>query len=168
MVGFSRVAGVKEKEELKQADDLDWIDNPYVRALRGWKSLAEEGDAYFQYLTGGAYCEGYGGLEKDIQKGIRWLRKAAKQGHLKAQRYLCCVYAWDERGDLRDVVSGYVWFSIAMANLNTDDKSNRELERQAVDTSLQDRLNKEITPAQIKKAEEIVKELTQNNPKLIQ
>jgi hypothetical protein len=162
-----RVAGVIEKEiwELKQADDLDRIDDPTVRR---WKSLAEEGDAYFQYLTGGAYCEGYGWLEKDIQKGIRWLRKAAKQGHLGAQRCLSCVYAWDERGDLRDVVSGYVWFSIAMANFNTDDKSNEELEQQATVKALKDRLNKAMTPAQIKKAEEIVKELTQNNPKLIQ
>ena len=49
-----------------------------------------------------------------------------------------------------------------------DDKSNEELEQQATVKALKDRLNKAMTPAQIKKAEEIVKELTQNNPKLIQ
>jgi len=75
---------MKEKEELKQADFLDWVDNPkddvpgWPRQLRKWKALAEEGDARSQYYMGAAYCIGYSVLEKDIQKAIRWLRKAAK------------------------------------------------------------------------------------------
>jgi TPR repeat protein len=124
------------------------------------------------------YFEGYSVAEKDIQKAIRWYRKAAKQGHYCAQLHLRMCYGVDVWGDWRYVVSAYAWHSIVLANHNREehkfvlvdpnyeDKSN-EIYQEA-NENFQDEIDKVITPAQIKKAEAMVKELTQNNPKLIQ
>jgi len=85
-------------------------------------------------------------------------------------------YGVDEWGDWKDVVSAYAWHNIALANHNREydivlvghnyeDKSNEDF--QEMDEIFQDEIDKVITPAQIKKAEAMVKELAQNNPKLI-
>ena len=154
---------MKEKEEPKQSDDLNWSDDQNLcwdELVREWNALAEEGDAKEQCTVGCLCLEDEGWTEKDVRKGFRWLGKAAKQGYLQAQYVLGNVYSYD-KGMLRrrNLISAYAWYSIARTNDDTDDKSNEKFH---------DNIARKMTPAQIKKAEAMVKELTQNNPKLIQ
>ena len=55
---------------------------------------AEQGDANSQYELASCYMEGGGGVLKDTTKGIEWLRKAAEQGHDRAQVALGTLY-WE-------------------------------------------------------------------------
>ena len=153
---------MKEKEEPKQSDDLNWSDDQNLcwdELVREWNALAEEGDAQNQWKMAQVCIEGFT-VEKDVQKAFRWWRKAAKQGHLHSQVTLATLYFCYE-GFLRrrNLISAYAWYSIARTNDDTDDKSNEKFH---------DNIARKMTTTQIKKAEAMVKELAQNNPKLIQ
>lgn len=56
-----------------------------VIALR---ARAESGDASAQYLMGSRYALGRG-VPKDAKESVNWWRKAAEQGHVKAQVAFC-------------------------------------------------------------------------------
>jgi TPR repeat protein len=56
----------------------------YSEAFRIWKPQADDGDVYAQDGLGVLYFQGYGVL-KDVSKGLKWVTKAAEQGHAVAQ-----------------------------------------------------------------------------------
>lgn len=60
--------------------------------IRYFRELAEEGYPTAQGIMGMKYYFG-DGVEKDTAKGIAWLKKAAVQGHVEAQRQLGEIYA---------------------------------------------------------------------------
>jgi len=70
---------------------------------------AEQGDAESQYKLASCYMQGGAGVLKDTSKGIEWLRKAAEQGHDRAQVALATLY-WD--GDVvgKDFDEALKWY----------------------------------------------------------
>ena len=53
----------------------------YATALREWKPLAEQGDAFAQYNIGLMYEIG-DGVPQDDKTAVKWFRLAADQGHV--------------------------------------------------------------------------------------
>ena len=152
----------------------------YATALREWQPLAEQGDALAQFNLGLLYHKGRGvaqddvqarkwyakaaaqglakaqfslgtlyfngeGGAKDYQQALRWFRQAADQGEAVAQTKIGIMYD-DGEGVPQDKVQAYKWLSIAVTN---GDKPA---------PMLRDLLAREMTPAQIAKAEKLAKE----------
>ena len=67
----------------------------YKTAMKLWKPLAEQGDAYAQYNLGVIYINGYG-VPEDDKEAVKWYRLAAEQGHAIAQNTLGTRY---EKGE---------------------------------------------------------------------
>ncbi len=61
-----------------------WTRGDYGAAVAAWRSLAEAGDADAQFNMGQAYKLGRG-VPADFDKAIEWFRKAAAQGHVRAE-----------------------------------------------------------------------------------
>ena len=59
------------------------------------------------------YSHGYG-VPKNKAEALKWYRKAAEQGHKKAQSNLGVMYAKGEGVPVNDV-KAYMWFSLAQA-----------------------------------------------------
>ena len=76
------------------------------------KDAAEQGDASAQYLLGGMYKFGHGGMPQDAAEAAKWFRRAAEQGHASAQFNSGIMYATGE-GVPEDAVQSYAWFNIA-------------------------------------------------------
>ena len=60
--------------------------------------LAENGDAEAQYNLGLAYLYG-DGIEEDRMQALKWLDRAAKQGHRLANNMLASMSLSNEPGD---------------------------------------------------------------------
>jgi uncharacterized protein len=156
------------------------IRGDYTTALREWRPLAEQGDALAQYNLGVLYRKGRGvpqddvqarqwyakaaaqgqakaqfnlgtlyfngeGAQKDYQQALRWFRLAADQGEALAQTKIAIMY--DEgQGVPQDIVQAYKWYSLAATN---GDKSAPQI---------RDLLAKQMTPAQIAKAQKLAQE----------
>ena len=86
----------------------------YATALKHWKPLAMEGDAWAQYEIGWMYYDGQGVI-KDSKEAVRWFRRAANQGEARAQSKLGFSYLYGD-GVLQDFIMAYVWLNIATAN----------------------------------------------------
>ena len=56
----------------------------YATALRIWKPLAKQGNAYAQYWLGWMYAMGEG-VSYNNKTAVKWYRLAAKQGDTSAQ-----------------------------------------------------------------------------------
>lgn len=56
----------------------------YATALKGFRSLADEGNAEAQWQLGEMYGNG-NGVSKDLGEALRWVRRAAEHGHAEAQ-----------------------------------------------------------------------------------
>ena len=118
------------------------------------KAKAEAGDAEAQYNLGVMYASGQG-VEQDFKEAVKWHQKAAFQGYAKAQSNLGVMYGFG-KGMEQDYVTAYAWASIAATNgHNIAPRFKSEF------------LEPKMTPAQIAKAEELVKEMVKNNPKLL-
>ena len=85
---------------------------------------------------------------------MKWFRKSAEQGNARAQAALASMYK-KGRGVEQDFVTAYAWYNIAVANGLEVWKANKEL------------IAKEMTPAQITKAQALSKEMLKKNPKLL-
>ena len=48
---------------------------------------------------------------------MKWYRKAAEQGHARAQTSLGATY-YNSKGVLQDTIAAHMWFNIAAANGN--------------------------------------------------
>ena len=57
---------------------------------------AEKGDEYVQYNLGVLYRDG-SGVPQDLPEGVRWMHKAAKQGHAEAKHDLSLIREHDEQ-----------------------------------------------------------------------
>ena len=57
------------------------------------RARADAGDARAQYLLGGRYSSGWGGVPQDDRQALKWFLRAAKQGHAGAQYILGLEYS---------------------------------------------------------------------------
>jgi len=129
------------------------VEQDFKEAAKWYRKAAEQGDAEAQSNLGLKYDNGEG-VEQDFKEALKWWQKAADQGQVYAQCNLGMMY---ERGEgvMEDHVTAYAWWNIAAANGDKDAKGNKGL------------IAKKMTPAQIAKAEALVKEMIKKNPKLI-
>jgi len=95
-------------------------------------------DAIGHYFLGVCYANGEG-VKRDAATAVRMYRKAAEQNLAQAQWRLGLCYYRGE-GVARDAIEAYVWFSLAA---KTDSEAARN----------RDRLEKELTPQQLKAAQ---------------
>lgn len=61
-----------------------WQQGDYARAIGEWRPLANAGDPDAQFNMGQAYKLGRG-VQPDMKVAIDWYRKAAAQGHMRAE-----------------------------------------------------------------------------------
>lgn len=61
-----------------------WAQGDYARAVAQWRPLAQTGDADAQFNLGQAYKLGRG-VPADAAAALEWFRKAAVQGHSRAE-----------------------------------------------------------------------------------
>lgn len=81
--------------------------------LNKLKTQAEQGDAEAQFQLGRYYDNIDGtAAERDIVKAVEWYRRAAVQGHAKAQNNLASCYYHGE-GVPENLVEALKWFAIA-------------------------------------------------------
>ena len=90
----------------------------HIGAYRGFKILADQGDAGAQFVVGYLHETGdprdelFGG--PDIDEAIKWYRRSAEQGFAKAQSNLGRMYA-KGIGVIRDDVEAVRWYRRAAA-----------------------------------------------------
>jgi cell division septation protein DedD len=61
-----------------------WQQGDYAKAIGEWRPLAQAGDSDAQFNLGQAYKLGRG-VQPDLNIAIDWYRKAAQQGHMRAE-----------------------------------------------------------------------------------
>ena len=118
-------------------------------AVKWYNLAAEQGYARAQYTLGNMYANGKGVPEND-KTAVKWFTKAAKQGHAKAQGNLGALYAMGE-GVLTDTKRAYMWLNLGSYNGNKVAGENK------------DKIAKQMTPADISKAQDISSACLANN-----
>ena len=85
--------------------------NQDEKALNLLLVAARNGDAEAQHNLGVKYIKG-NGIDRDIEEGVMWIRKAAMQAYARAQYDLGLLHAKGE-GVPKDYGMAYTWFDIA-------------------------------------------------------
>ena len=94
--------------------------------------MAEQGDAAAQYCfgllyqRGGVMYKGTKAVPQDMAEGLKWVRKAAEQGHAEAQFHLGVMHACGQ-GVPQDYVQAYTWFNAAAGESNINAKTFTKL-----------------------------------------
>jgi len=96
----------------------------YATALREWRPLAEQGNAFAQYNLGVMYDNGHG-VPQDYAEAVRWYRAAAEQGNAMAQSNLGAMY-YNGEGVPQDYAEAHMWLNIAAANGADGAAENRD------------------------------------------
>jgi TPR repeat protein len=126
----------------------------YQKALRLWKPMAEQGDAYAQYFLGRMYAKGTG-VSEDDAKAVYWYRKAAEQGDAYAQNELAGMYR-DGEGVPQNDVHAYAWYGIAAAQEHKIAKEHDQEHRPFARNK--GNVEKTMTREQIAKGQELAAE----------
>ncbi|MBT6026465.1 MAG: sel1 repeat family protein, partial [Porticoccaceae bacterium] len=85
------------------------------------------------------------GAVQDYKESVKWYRKAAEQGHAKAQYSLGFMYG-NGQGVIKDHLHAYMWLDLSASNGEKLGNKGRDLTA------------KEMTPVQISKAKNMVKD----------
>lgn len=83
-----------------------------VYSITTWKKAAKEGIPFPQYMLGTLYLTGEG-VPKDVDLGIEYLKKAAKQKELAAQEALAGLYMFGSSDITKDPVEARKWYEMA-------------------------------------------------------
>lgn len=75
--------GAPASADVKAGVDA-WQQGDYAKAVAEWRPLAQAGDPDAQFNLGQAYKLGRG-VQPDLNVALDWYRKAAQQGHLRAE-----------------------------------------------------------------------------------
>ena len=111
----------------------------FVKALKEWRPLAEQGNAMAQSALGDVYALGQG-LPQDYAEAAHWYRLAAEQGLNGAQASLGAMDA-EGAGLPQDYIKAHMWPNIAAAN--------------GLDaTSMRDNIAKQMTQTDISEAQQ--------------
>jgi TPR repeat protein len=90
---------------------LGFAGNSYGQDFEETKLLAEQGDAYAQYMLGGMYKYG-DGIPENYAEAFKWFQLAAEQGLAEGQNNLGLMYAKGE-GVPEDVAEAVKWYRLA-------------------------------------------------------
>jgi len=123
----------------------------YATALRFWRPLADQGNAFAQLNLGGMYDNGWG-VPQDYVQAVAWYRKAAEQVNANAQNNLGVMYR-NGQGVPEDYVQAHLWFNLAAARFPAADVDRRKLT-----ADNRDELAAKMTPAQIAEAQRLARE----------
>jgi len=118
----------------------------YATALKKFRPLAEQGNAWAQYALGAMYEKGEG-VPPDDNEAVLWYHRAAFQGNSPAQSKLGVMYDHG-RGVPQDDVLAHMWWNLAAAQGDEDART------------LRDRLAEKMTPAQLAEAQRLAREWT--------
>ena len=118
----------------------------YATAIREFRPLAEQGDAYAQFNVGLMYSEGEG-VPQDYAEAVKWYSKAAEQEHAGAQVSLGRMYG-EGLGVPQDYVRAYAWYDLAASRFSGFDRVVKYRNLVAA----------EMTPAQIAEAKKLAQE----------
>ncbi|MDE5560699.1 MAG: sel1 repeat family protein [Bacteroidaceae bacterium] len=66
--------------------------SPLSEILREYKEAAERGEADAQYHLGFSYYLGTNLVNQNYDEAVKWLQRAAEQGHIAAMGVLGCCY----------------------------------------------------------------------------
>ena len=129
------------------------VEQDFKEAVKWYRKAADQGDATAQYNLGVMHEIGEG-VEQDFKEAVKLYQKSAEQGDVDAQYNLGVIY---DEGEIveENNVTAYAWYNIAAANGDQDAKNTKS------------EVAKKMTPAQIAKAGELVKEMIKKNPKLL-
>ena len=123
----------------------------YATALRLWRPLAAQGNAFAQSNLGFMYDSGQG-VQQDYGEAAKWYRLAAEQGNARAQSNLGSLYASGE-GVPQDYVQAYMWFDLAASRFSASEAEERE------DTLYnRNKAGALITPEQVAEAKKLARE----------
>ena len=86
------------------------------KGAEGRPSRCGKGDVQSQYVFALMHTR-FHGVPQDAVEAMKWIRKAAEQGHADAQFNLGAIYANGE-GIPEDYVEAYAWWSVAATNGN--------------------------------------------------
>ena len=123
----------------------------YATALRLWRPLAAQGNAFAQSNLGFMYDTGQG-VPQDYGEAAKWYRLAAEQGNARAQSNLGSMYARGE-GVPQDYVQAHMWADLAASRFPPSATEDRD---QAVKG--RDFVPSKMTPAQLAEAQRLVRD----------
>jgi TPR repeat protein len=132
----------------------------YETALKLWRPLAAQGNAFAQSNLGFMYDSGQG-VARDLGEAAKWYRLAAEQGNAFAQSNLGSLYAGGE-GVPQDYVQAYVWASLAATRFPASAKDDR---KQAARN--RDHVASLMTPEQLAEAKKLAKAWTPKLPSAV-
>ena len=159
----------------------------YATALKKWTPLAEKGFARAQMNLGVLYASGLG-VPKDDVEALRWSLKAAQQGYPVAQNTVGVVYLQGQ-GVTQDYAAALKWFKLAAEQKNADAQNNLGImydngfsvnqdftrafmwldiaasQGQLNAVANRSKVENKMTPANISKAQELVRECVTKNYK---
>lgn len=125
-------AGYEEgNEAYKQGD--------YQAAYREWSPLAEEGNTQAQNKMGVLYATGRG-VRRDPKMAMKWFLRAAENGNIDAHINVGRLYE-QGHGVQRNLPKAYLWYHMAA--------------RAPKGKGMRDRLWREMTPRERKKARQL-------------
>ena len=120
-------------------------------AAKWYKLSAEQGHAQAQYALGVTYLLGRGVI-KDYKEAVKWFKLSAEQGHAGAQSTLGTCYQYGT-GVIQDNARAHMWYNIAASQ---GDEAGIESRNTVV---------KDMTPADISKAQDMARECVANEYK---
>ena len=151
----------------------------YETALKIYRAAAEQGDIMAQFHLGGMYLKGQG-VTQDYKQTVKWWRLAAEQGEDMAQFFLGQKYE-KGKGVTKNLVIAHMWLSTAeFSNKNigayyVSAIKNKRIAKKDLMKYLEDmrdrkknkvrKLENQMTPEQITKAEQLARECIKKNYK---
>jgi TPR repeat protein len=129
----------------------------YATALALLRPLAEHGDARAQYAIGYMTLQGHG-VAQDDSEANQWLKRSADQGYGPAQFRLGMNYAGGTQSP-PDRVQAYVWLSLSVEYLSTDEAGAKEEA-----TFTRDKEARLMSPTALDSAQELVRKWKQEHP----
>ena len=88
--------------------NASYLNGNYVGAIKRWIELGNKGEAEAQLKLGTIYRLGENGIEKDINKSIKWYTLAAEKGNVYAQYNLGKIY--ESEKDIIDYKKAAKWY----------------------------------------------------------
>jgi len=120
------------------------VPQDYKTAVKWYTLAAEQGDAGAQFYLGWLYFNGQG-VPQNYETAVKWYTLAAEQGDARAQIGLGLMFS-QGNGVMKEFVYAHMWGNIAASN--GDENGSK----------LRDAVAKEMTAAQIEKAEQLARE----------
>ncbi len=121
----------------------------YATAHRELRPLAEQGDAFAQFLLATMYYYGRA-VPQDFVKAVRWLREAAEQGDADAQFNLGVMY-FNGQSVPQDYLQAHKWYNLAASRLPPGEYRDRAVKNR-------DDAAARMTAGQIAEAQRLARE----------